>query len=201
MRRLIEGRYISEGLKEVDLVDYIMDESTKKGSLLREALVMDLLEFGRAIHAEMCALTDAARLGRDVKDAILYCTTFPCHICAKHIIAAGIRKVVYIEPYPKSFAEQLHDEIVIKAGKYTGKKVQFSPFLGVSPFRFRDIFERGRRKYPKGRFMPWIDDDGPRVIVKYPSAAYLGNEWDVVKRFFAKTKALKNANKARIKGD
>jgi cytidine deaminase len=199
VRRLVEGEFVSKENKEMDLVEYIMDESRKRGSLLREALVMDLLEFGRAIHAEMSALMDAARLGRDVKGAILYCTTFPCHICAKHIIAAGIKKVVYIEPYPKSFAEQLHDEIVIKAGKYTGKKIQFSPFLGISPFRFRDIFERGRRKDDGGRFRPWIDN-APRVIVKYPSAAYLGNEWSVVKRFFGKTKILKGANKARIKG-
>jgi deoxycytidylate deaminase len=43
---------------------------------------MDILEFGRVIHAEMSAISDAARLGRATKDATLFCTTFPCHICA-----------------------------------------------------------------------------------------------------------------------
>lgn len=57
------------------------------------------------MHAEMFAITDAARRGLSVRDATLYCTTFPCHMCARHIIASGIRKVVYIEPYPKSMAK------------------------------------------------------------------------------------------------
>ncbi|MDN3612645.1 hypothetical protein QWZ16_23945 [Vibrio ostreicida] len=26
---------------------------------------------------------------------------FPCHNCAKHIVASGIKRVVYVEPYPK----------------------------------------------------------------------------------------------------
>src|SRR5690554_7068769 len=44
----------------------------------------------------LSAISDAARNGLKIKEAVLYCTTFPCHICAKHIIAAGIRRVVYI---------------------------------------------------------------------------------------------------------
>jgi deoxycytidylate deaminase len=31
--------------------------------------------------------------------------SFPCHMCARHIIATGLREVVYIEPYPKSVAK------------------------------------------------------------------------------------------------
>ncbi|HEV7255746.1 MAG TPA: anti-phage dCTP deaminase [Mesorhizobium sp.] len=69
---------------------------------LTGARVMDLTEFGRVVHAEMCAICDAARLGRSIKGATLFCTTFPCHNCAKHIIAAGIKTVVFMEPYPKS---------------------------------------------------------------------------------------------------
>lgn len=40
----------------------------------------------------------------------MFTTTFPCHICAKHIIAAGIKAVYYIEPYEKSLAIELHDD-------------------------------------------------------------------------------------------
>ena len=40
----------------------------------------------------------------------MYVTTFPCHNCAKHIIAAGLERVVYLEPYPKSRAKTLYDE-------------------------------------------------------------------------------------------
>jgi deoxycytidylate deaminase len=82
------------------------DPNDKDGPLVGSE-VLDLTEYGRVVHAEMCAICDAARLGRSVKGAILYCTTFPCHNCTKHIIAVGIKKVVYMEPYPKSRAKDL----------------------------------------------------------------------------------------------
>ena len=69
----------------------------------------DLLEFGRMVHAEMAALMDAARRGISVKGCLMYVTTFPCHMCARHIIAAGIQKVIYIEPYPKSKVGELYE--------------------------------------------------------------------------------------------
>jgi deoxycytidylate deaminase len=87
---------------------------------IRDSQLMDALEYGRAVHAEMSALCDAARCGCSVKGAILYCTTFPCHMCAKHIVAAGIAKVVFLEPYPKSLAFDLHaDSIQVKRRSMT----------------------------------------------------------------------------------
>lgn len=56
----------------------------------KDSQLMDIIEFGRVVHAEMSALMDAARLGRPVQDAKLFCTTFPCHICAKHITAGDV---------------------------------------------------------------------------------------------------------------
>jgi deoxycytidylate deaminase len=113
--------------------------------VLASCAVLDLTEFGRVVHAEMCAICDAARLGRSLGDGTLYVTTFPCHNCTKHILASGIRKVIYIEPYPKSRAQELHsNEISIE--NEAADKVSFIPFLGISPFRYRDIFQKGRRK-------------------------------------------------------
>ena len=40
---------------------------------LRNPQIMDIIEFGRMIHAEMLAISDAARLGRSTKGATLYC--------------------------------------------------------------------------------------------------------------------------------
>ena len=68
------------------------------------------LEFKCIIHAEMSAISDAARKGVAIQGATLYSTTFPCHLCAKHIVASGIKRVVYLEPYPKSYANALHGE-------------------------------------------------------------------------------------------
>jgi deoxycytidylate deaminase len=57
---------------------------------LRDGRLYDLTEFGRAVHAEMEALLCCARSGVSPRFGSLFTTTFPCHNCAKHIIAAGI---------------------------------------------------------------------------------------------------------------
>lgn len=51
------------------------------------------------IHAEMNAVLWAARQGQKIEWGTLYCTLEPCLNCAKHIVAAGIVKIVYIEKY------------------------------------------------------------------------------------------------------
>lgn len=102
-----------------------------------------ITEYGRSVHAEMEALLSAARVGVSVRGASLYSTTFPCHNCAKHIVDAGIKRVIYIEPYPKSLSETLHhDSITHTANKGEHPdKVCFSPFVGVAPRRFADLFQ------------------------------------------------------------
>jgi len=54
-----------------------------------------------------------------------------------------------MEPYPKSKAKDLHaNEIEIE--KESKEKVSFVPFLGISPFRYRDISQKEKRKDPMG---------------------------------------------------
>lgn len=99
----------------------------------------DITEYGRAVHAEMAALLSMGRLGISSKGLSLFTTTYPCHNCAKHIIAAGIQRVVYVEPYPKSLATELHDDSISK-GKGEKDKLFFEPFIGIGPRRFFDLF-------------------------------------------------------------
>lgn len=117
-----------------------------------------LTEFGRPVHAEMAAILDAARRGQAVRGATLYTTTFPCHTCAKHIVGAGIRRVVYIAPYPKSMAEDLHpDSIVIDPAGDCRDKVVFEPFVGIAPLSYLPIFEKvGPRKTKDGRAIEFV---------------------------------------------
>ncbi|KJJ83754.1 dCMP deaminase [Candidatus Omnitrophus magneticus] len=61
-------------------------------------------ELCRALHAEQNAFLQAARYGISVLGATLYITNQPCAICAKMIINAGIKKVIYSGDYPDSFA-------------------------------------------------------------------------------------------------
>lgn len=49
----------------------------------------------RAIHSEVDAITTAARLGIPTKDSTMYITRYPCEACARAIVGAKIRKVVY----------------------------------------------------------------------------------------------------------
>ena len=114
---------------------------------MEDSRIGGLTEFSRAVHAEMASLLDAARRGVSVRGATLYTTTFPCHNCAKHIVAAGIKRAVYIEPYPKSLAQDLHpDTITIDPCEPIADKVRFEPFCGVAPVSYGPLFSIGTLK-------------------------------------------------------
>jgi deoxycytidylate deaminase len=127
---------------------------------LKGSPVMDITEYGRATHAEMEAILSCARSGMSPRNGTLYSTTFPCHNCAKHIVAGGIKRVVYVEPYPKSQALTLFADSVrlpnspsyrSTPGKgpnrgrreHNDPRVLFEPFEGVGPRRFFDLFSIG----------------------------------------------------------
>lgn len=120
--------------------------------------ITNLIEFGRSVHAEMSAVTEAAYRGIPIAQAKLYVTTFPCHECSRNIIAAGIERVVYVEPYGKSLAERLYDrEIVtfdsnldndtIGGGDNRRTLVAYEPYVGIAPKRFDQLFSSVSRKY------------------------------------------------------
>lgn len=135
---------------------------------LHGALISDLTEFGRVVHAEMNAICDAARLGLTIRGGILFCTTFPCHNCTKHILASGISKVFYMEPYPKSRAKELHyNEIELETD--SKERVSFLPFMGISPYRYRDLLEKSKRK-SGGLAKKWYYDvPSPMIDVIVPN--------------------------------
>jgi len=51
------------------------------------------------LHAEANAITKVARSGNSSEGATLYVTSSPCIECAKLIIQAGIKRVVFSEKY------------------------------------------------------------------------------------------------------
>jgi deoxycytidylate deaminase len=133
------------------LTEIIRSKFDDGRSLLDESLIIDsiktselksITEYGRAVHGEMDAILTCARLGISVKGRFLYVTTFPCHNCTRHIIASGIRRVYYVEPYPKSKAHDLHSDSICfdeKDAEETGR-IPFLPFIGVGPRRYLDFF-------------------------------------------------------------
>jgi deoxycytidylate deaminase len=149
-------------------------ESLLRDETFKESELMQILEFSRVTHAEMSAICDAARLGRVTKGATLFSTTLPCHLCAKHIVAAGIDRVVFLEPYPKSLFQKLHnDSITFETD--LDDKVLFEPFIGISPRRYRDIFEKKSRKHKSGKAMEWYENR-PAPLIEDRSPAYIANE-------------------------
>ncbi len=158
IERLRDNKWLSKPLKD-QAPQNLLNESLvgKYKHVFKDTLVMNLLEFGRSVHAEMAALMDSARRGVSVKGATLYTTTFPCHLCAKHIIASGIDRVVYIEPYPKSRALNLFDDsISVDGAKDASNKISFEPFVGVAPRQYLNLFEAPiDRKDNRGKIIDW----------------------------------------------
>ena len=124
-----------------------------EGALLKQSRLSDLIEFGRAVHAEMDCITQAARLGISLKGSRLFSTTFPCHLCARHIVAAGVEEVVFIEPYEKSRTATLYrDSIVVEPHEQSKKRVNFISFVGAAPRRYMAYFmNRTGRKTDDGK--------------------------------------------------
>jgi dCMP deaminase len=68
-------------------------------------------ELCRGLHAEQNAIIQAAFHGVSIRDAVLYCTNLPCIICAKMLINAGVRRVVYIEGYSDALTSEMLSEV------------------------------------------------------------------------------------------
>jgi len=186
----IIGKIITS-LKEEQLLNDEDEEKFKK--TLKESRISDLTEFGRVVHAEMEALLSCAREGIETVGSTLYCTTFPCHNCAKHLINAGVERVVYVEPYPKSKALELHsDSIDLKTQLDTSdsdERVIFEPFTGIGARRFLDLFSMNlgagsklKRKDKDGNTLEW-DKDSAHLRVQLIAKSYLDIETAAIEKF------------------
>jgi deoxycytidylate deaminase len=174
---------------------------TPEYNRLRAGRLYDLTEFGRAVHAEMEAITCCARNGGSARHGTLFTTTFPCHNCAKHIVAAGIRRVVFVEPYPKSLALDLHSDAIElepaapsapphgPVSPFEGfDKVRFRPFVGVGARRYVDLFSLKlstgapvKRKDGDGFACEWPPHHGSPRVPLWP-ASYIERETVAVQK-------------------
>ncbi len=177
---------IIDKIKEDNLLKklgFTEEIQTELFNLLTErSRLNDLTEFGRAVHAEMEAIISCARKGISLRGATIYCTTFPCHNCAKHIVCAGLKRVVFIEPYPKSKALLLHPDSITDKSNEFDKKVVFEPFIGVGPRRFFDLFSMSLSSGHKpairkenGKTIDW-DNNPKNLRVQLLKQSYLDRE-------------------------
>ncbi len=75
-------------------------------------------EICRGLHAEQNAIIQAARFGTDIDGASIYVNTQPCVVCAKMLINAGIKEIVYQNPYPDELSQQMLEESGVTVREY-----------------------------------------------------------------------------------
>lgn len=82
-----------------------------------------LLDVCRALHAEENALLNLTNNGsRNLENVVLYTTTYPCNLCANKIAQAGIKKVIYADPYTMEDAKIILSNSGIDTEKFQGIK-------------------------------------------------------------------------------
>lgn len=74
-------------------------------------------ELCRALHAEQNAVIQAAKHGISVEDSTIYVTAQPCVICAKILIASGIKRIVFKGDYPDELSLSMLEESGIEIKK------------------------------------------------------------------------------------
>lgn len=171
--RLQKKGWLSDKYKSAkpdELVAKAFAAPPDKPGPLNQSMVADVIEFGRMVHAEMNALTDAARFRRSTGGATLYCTTLPCHMCTKLVIAAGVKRVVYVQPYGKSLIEELFTDSVSIDEKSDGSTVLFETLKGVTPNGFKLAFHKKRsRKRKDGSAVQWNPmQSAPTFLSTFP---------------------------------
>lgn len=138
--------------------------------------VKDLIEYSRAVHAEMDAIVSVARSNKPgLKGGTLFSTTFPCHSCARHIVASGITKVYFIEPYPKSLALELHFDAISEDETKQGEKVVFLQYTGIAPKNILKLFSYKRKRKESGKLRTF-DKSGAKPIVSVSLDDYSSHE-------------------------
>lgn len=90
------------------------------------------------------------------------------------------RKGSFLEPYPKSLVSKLHSDSIAVEGSDRGKyksfpAAEFEHFYGISPRRYGELFERGKRKHDDGSFKPWLHGE-PRPSLNVTTQYYMMDE-------------------------
>ncbi|MBU2713962.1 anti-phage dCTP deaminase [Zooshikella harenae] len=192
--------YDSNAKEKENIIDEIIqsvsnDQKEEIKACLSNSRIKDITEYGRVVHAEMEAILGSSRTGVSTVDTDLYCTTFPCHNCAKHIIASGIKRVIFVEPYPKSKAFDFHRDSIASANQ---EGVSFEPFVGVGPRSFFNLFSTKlgsgfpvKRKNYDGKVINW-DESIATLRMKMIPSSYIERESIVASELYSYINFLKN---------
>jgi len=92
--------------------------------------------FTRSLHAEENAILQMAKYGGEpLMNGIIYVTASPCELCSKKLYQIGVRKIVYIDPYPGIARQQ-----IIKTGFKQPELQLFQGAYGTTYFKLYKPF-------------------------------------------------------------
>ncbi|MGQ9511632.1 deoxycytidylate deaminase [Thermodesulfitimonas sp.] len=75
-------------------------------------------ELCRGLHAEQNAILQAAVHGISIAGATIYITHHPCVLCAKMLVQAGIKRIVFGGDYPDMLAQRILSEAGVKVERF-----------------------------------------------------------------------------------
>ncbi|MDO9208273.1 MAG: deoxycytidylate deaminase [Sulfuricurvum sp.] len=82
----------------------------------------------RSLHAEENAFLQLAKYGSEgIKGGTLYSTASPCELCAKKAYQLGMKKIVYIDPYPGIAKQQ-----ILMSGQFPPDIILFKGAIGTA---------------------------------------------------------------------
>lgn len=79
-------------------------------------------ELCRGLHAEQNAIIQAAVYGVALHDVTCYCTIQPCLTCAKMLVNANVRRIVFAGDYPDPIAREILEEAGVRLDRWTSGK-------------------------------------------------------------------------------
>lgn len=76
-------------------------------------------ELCRGVHAEQNAVIQAAYFGVSIKGATIYTTAFPCVLCSKILVNAGIEEIIYKDDYVDDLSKSIMEESDIRMRRFS----------------------------------------------------------------------------------
>lgn len=118
-----------------DIISEYVEDDNKQGELTRKIeKVIDGIElnnnqvYTRSLHAEENAFLQLAKYGgMGISGGILFTTASPCELCSKKAYQLGIKKIIYIDPYPGIAIQH-----ILKCGSNMPELELFSGAIGGS---------------------------------------------------------------------
>lgn len=86
-------------------------------------------EICRGLHAEQNAIIQAAVFGISIDESVIYVTDTPCVVCAKMLINAGVKEIIYAGDYPDELAREMIEESKLKIKRFHGRIISPQEFL------------------------------------------------------------------------